>query len=202
MAEDAMAVLEAAGVREPAFVLGASMGGMIAQEIALRYPDRFRALLLACTGCGPLLRAAWPNFKRSPGFWNWYRLKGEARERALVRMLYSDFTPPERIEEDFRIRAARQPSIGAVVNQLAGIVSWSSYRRLPQLNLPALVAHGDQDHILPAANGAMLARRLPNCEFVVLPNCGHMIMTDQPARSLQVIQRFLERVTAGVPHRP
>lgn len=200
MAEDAMAVLTAAGVQEPVCVLGASMGGMIAQEIALRYPDRFRALLLACTACGPLFRASLPNFKRSPGFWNWYRLKGEAREQALVRMLYSDLTPPERIEEDLRVRAVRQPGIGAVINQLAGIVSWSSYRRLPQLNLPALVAHGDQDHILPAANGVMIARRIPNAEFVLLPDCGHMIMTDQPLVSLQVIERFLARITAGVPN--
>src|SRR5690348_6935541 len=61
MAEDAMAVLEAAGVQEPAFLLGASMGGMIAQELALRYQDRFRGLLLGCTACGPFYRAAWPN---------------------------------------------------------------------------------------------------------------------------------------------
>ena len=68
MSEDALAVLAAAEVHEPAFVLGASMGGMIAQELALRSPDRVRALILGCTACGPLLRAAWPNLKRSPGF--------------------------------------------------------------------------------------------------------------------------------------
>jgi pimeloyl-ACP methyl ester carboxylesterase len=191
MAEDAMAVLEAAGVREPAFLLGASMGGMIAQELALRYPDRFRGLLLGCTACGPFYRAAWPNFERSPSFWNWVRLRGEARERALIRLLYADTTPRERIDEDICIRAVRQPALRPVLSQLAGILSWSSYRRLPQLKLPALVVHGDQDHILPAANGRMVARRISGAEFVLIPDSGHMLITDQPELSLEAMERFL-----------
>jgi pimeloyl-ACP methyl ester carboxylesterase len=194
MAEDAMAVLEAAGVREPAFLLGASMGGMIAQELALRYPDRFRALLLGCTACGPFYRASWPNFERSPGFWNWVRLRGEARERALIRLLYADTTPRERIEEDIRIRAVRQPGFRPVLSQLAGILSWSSYRRLPALKLPTLVVHGDQDHILPATNGRMVARRIPEAEFVLIPDSGHMLVTDQPELSLGAVDRFLYEV--------
>lgn len=194
MAEDAMAVLDAAEVRQPALLLGASMGGMIAQEMALRYPDRFRALLLACTACDPLYRAAWPNWQRSPGFWHWLRLKGEARERALVRLLYSDTTPMERIEEDIRVRATRQPPVRVVLNQLAGILAWSAYRRLPNLRIPTLVAHGEHDHILPPSNGRLIARRIPDAEFVLLPDAGHMIITDQPEYSVKLLEEFLEQL--------
>ncbi len=194
MAEDAMAVLDAAEVRKPALLLGASMGGMIAQEMALRYPGRFRALVLGCTTCDPLYRGAWPKWQHSPGFWNWLRLKGEARERALVRLLYSDTTPLEKIEEDIRVRATRQPPVRVVLNQLAGILAWSSYRRLPTLRIPTLVAHGEYDHILPPSNGRMVAQRIPNAEFSLLRNAGHMIVTDQPETAVEILERFLDRL--------
>jgi pimeloyl-ACP methyl ester carboxylesterase len=194
MAEDAMAILEAAGVRRPAFLMGASMGGMIAQEMVLRYPDRFRALLLGCTACGPVFRAAWPNFARAPGFWRWLRLRGEERERAVTPLLYSDSTPHERIDEDIRMRAACQASVNGVLNQLVAILRWSSYRRLPEIRIPTLVVHGDQDHMLPAANGQMVATRIPNAEFVLLPQTGHIITTDQPELAAKIVLDFLERV--------
>jgi 3-oxoadipate enol-lactonase len=199
MAEDAMAVLDAAEVREPAVLLGASMGGMIAQEMALRYPARFRALMLGCTACGPFYRWTWPHLQHSPGFWNWLRLRGEARERAMVRLLYSETTPLDRIEEDIRVRATRQPPVHAVLSQLAGILSWSAYRRLPNLRLPTLIVHGEQDHILPPANGRMVAHRIPASEFVLIANAGHILITDQPELAIETVQRFLKRLDAGSP---
>lgn len=194
MAEDAMAVLDAAEVSEPALLLGASMGGMIAQEMALRYQDRFRALVLACTTCDPLYRGAWPKWQHSAGFLHWLRLKGEARERAVIRLLYSDTTPPEKIQEDIRVRATRQPPVRVVLNQFAGILAWSSYSRLPNLSLPTLVAHGEHDHMLPPVNGRMVAARIPNAEFALLPNAGHMLLTDQPETAVEILDRFLERL--------
>lgn len=196
MAEDALAVLNAAGVDEPALLLGASMGGMIAQELTLRHPDRVRALVLGCTACGPLLRATWPQLGWSPGLWHWISSRGEPRERSLVRLLYASTTPKDRIEEDIAIRTACQPPVQAVLRQLAGILSWSSYKRLPQIKVPTLVVHGDQDHVLPPANGRMVASRIESSEFVLLPDAGHILTTDQPELSLQVVGRFLERVRA------
>ena len=195
MARDAYTVLDAANVRDPVTLVGASMGGMIAQELALRYPSRFRALLLGCTACGPFYRAAWPNFERSPGLWKWLSLRGEARERALIRLLYADGTPMSRIDEDIRIRCMNQPSTVAVLSQLAGILAWSSFRRLPQLRLPTLVVHGEQDHILPSANGRVVSERISGSELVLLPNAGHMITTDQPEICLEVIERFLDQLS-------
>ena len=194
MAEDAMTVLDDAGVTEPALLMGASMGGMIAQEMALQYPDRFYGLVLGCTACGPFYRAAWPNFERSPGLAQWLYLKGEARERALIRILYADGTPLQRIEEDILVRAVRQPALRAVLKQLAGILCWNSYRRLPQLRLPTLVMHGDQDHILPPSNGRTVARRIPGAEFVLVPGAGHLLTTDQPELCLQLVQQFLDKL--------
>jgi 3-oxoadipate enol-lactonase len=199
MAQDALAVLEEAGVDAPAFILGASMGGMIAQELTLRHPERVRALILGCTACGPILRASWPKLSRSPGFCRWLSLTGEARERALVRLLYADATPGHRIEEDIKIRAVNQPGLRAVLRQLAGVLSWSSYQRLPNIDVPTLVVHGDQDCVLPPANGRMVASRIKNSEFVLIPDAGHMITTDQPEISLSTVRSFLERVRNQTP---
>ena len=197
MAEDALAVLDAAGVREPAFILGASMGGMIAQELALRHPDRVRALVLACTASGLLLRAGWPRLARLPFLYHWLTLKGEAREWAICSLLYAEATAPSRIEEDIRIRAGCQPPRRAVFCQLAGILSWNSRPRLSQIKVPVLVIHGDEDRILPAINGRLVAGQIPNAEFVLIPHAGHMITTDQPELSLRVVKQFLERAASS-----
>ncbi|HXE15361.1 MAG TPA: alpha/beta hydrolase [Bryobacteraceae bacterium] len=197
MAEDAAAVLDAAGVEEPAFVLGASMGGMIAQELALRYPYRVRALVLACTASGFLWRRAWPRLEWVPAIYYWVASKGEAHERALRRLLYAETTPTARIEEDIVIRMRCRPLRRPVLCQLAGILSWNSHRRLSQINVPTLAIHGDEDHILPPINGRIVAKQIPNAEFVLIPHAGHMLITDQPELSFRVVKQFLDRVAAS-----
>lgn len=194
MAEDAMAVMNAACVTEPAYLIGVSMGGMIAQEMALRYPERFKALVLVSTSCGALYRGRWPNFRRAPRLRRWLERSGEARDRSLIRFFYADQTPRERIEEDIQSRANFHPPLSSVLSQLCGILCWSSYGRLPRLRLPALVVHGDQDHVLPPENGRIVARRIPGAEFVLVPQAGHILATDQPDLSLEILRGFLARV--------
>jgi len=194
MAEDAMSVLREAKVNEPVHVVGASMGGMISQELVLAYPEAFRSLVLACTACGPLYRLAWPNWRRSPSLNEWLLLRGELRERSLVRLLYADTTPQERIDQDIQIRLLRPPGLRGVLSQFAAIVVWSSYDRLPQIRIPTLVVHGDEDHVLPIANGRIIARRIRGAEFVLVRQAGHMLGTDQPEVCRRELTRFLERV--------
>ena len=93
MASDAHTVLKAAGVAA-ADVVGASMGGMIAQELALRFPQCVRRLVLACTSHGGLF-SNWPDFTRFPRRANWSR--PDELERALVPLLYARTTPQDRI---------------------------------------------------------------------------------------------------------
>jgi len=193
MAEDAMAVLSAAGVTQLAYLMGVSMGGMIAQEMALRYPERFRALVLLSTSCGVLYRGRWPNFRRAPRLRRWLETGGEARDRSLVRFFYADETPRERIEEDIHARANFHPPLRSVLRQLGGILCWSSYGRLPRLRLPVLVIHGDQDHVLPPENGRVVARRIPGADFILVPQAGHILATDQPELLLEMINGFLAR---------
>lgn len=188
MARDARAVLDAAGV-ESAHVIGASMGGMIAQELALRYPERVQSLMLACTTSRGLL-GKWPEFRYGPH--QWPSESREARERSLRTLLYADTTPAGRIEEDLRVRCACAWCYKGFLNQFAGILMWSAYRRLPRISAPTLVLHGDQDRLVPPENGRVIASRIPGARFQLIRNAGHILITDQPEACIQSICGFLE----------
>jgi pimeloyl-ACP methyl ester carboxylesterase len=193
MARDALAVMDAAGLQS-AHVMGASMGGMIAQELALRHPERVRSLLLGCTSCGGF-RARPPNLRRMPIFRKWGNMTSMERARAVVPMLYADTTPQDVIEEDLRVRVLRYPTMRGVLYQALAIPFWSSYRRLPRLRVPTLVVHGEKDKILPPLNGKRVAERIPGARLKMIPNAGHMMISDQPEIAMGEILRFLEEVT-------
>lgn len=189
MAGDAAAVLDAAGVRA-AHVVGASMGGMIAQELALRHSDRVLSLVLGCTSYSGL-GARWPHFRFGPRGLSWSRATREERERSLRRLLYAEGTPEERIEEDVRIRCQCNWCYRGFFHQFLGVLRWSSYRRLPRLRVPTLVLHGDEDHLIPVENGMDLAARIPGARFQLIRNAGHVLTTDQPEACIEALLAFL-----------
>lgn len=191
MARDANAVLTAAGVPS-AHVVGASMGGMIAQELALLAPDRVRTLLLACTTYSGIF-GRWPDF-RSAGWVVGSKNKSrEERDRSLATLLYSTTTAMAHIEEDIRIRCECSWSQHGFLNQFTGILLWNSYFRLPRIKARTLVLHGDQDRLVPIQNGRAVARRIPGARFEVVPNAGHILTTDQPELCRDALVRHLER---------
>lgn len=189
MADDAAAVLDAAGV-ESSHVLGLSMGGMIAQEFALRHPGRVRKLVLGCTQCGgsETVRAD-PEVYRalSP-----FRLESRARRIAhIVPYLYDPSTPRDRIDRDLAVVRRHPPHIWGYLGQLGAIVAWRSFDRLPLIHHPTLVIHGETDRLIPAGNAHVLASQLPNCTLVILPQAGHLFPSDQPERTYDELCRFL-----------
>jgi 3-oxoadipate enol-lactonase len=196
-ASDAIAVLDAAGV-SAAHVIGASMGGMIAQELALGYPDRVLSLGLGCTSYSGVF-AKWPDFRRGPRGLMWLRLAQGDRDRALRQMIYADSTPEELIEEDIEVRSRCRWTYKGVLNQLAGILMWSSYRRLPAIRVPTLVVHGEEDHLIPIENGRRLASRIPRARFEPISKAGHILMTDQPEETLTHLLRFLREANTSEP---
>jgi pimeloyl-ACP methyl ester carboxylesterase len=190
MARDAVAVLDAAGI-DSAHVIGASMGGMIAQELALRFPARVRSLLLACTSHGGLL-ARWPRFVPPRGL-KWGEAQRLERELALVPMLYSPSTPMDRIREDLDVQCCSPWSYKGFINQFAGILMWSSYLRLPLIRVPTLVIHGDCDRLVPPGNGRVVAARIPGAHFRLIPDAGHILATDQPDACRRIMIEFLRQ---------
>lgn len=188
MAADAAAVLDAAGV-EDAHVFGLSMGGMIAQEFALRYPQRVRSLLLGCTAAGG------PNAVRAEKHITEVLMARNMslEEAALImrQYVYDAGTPPERIEEDMVIRRKWFPRPEAYAAQLQGIFAWESYSRLHQIAAPTLVIHGGSDQLVPPGNAELIAARIPGARLVIIPQASHIFITDQPELSRQAITKFL-----------
>ncbi len=189
MAQDALCVLDAAEAPR-AGILGLSMGGMIAQEVALRAPDRVHKLILGCTDCGgqKCVRAA-PEVRHA--LFPRAFVAREKRIAALLPFIYDQQTPRNRIDADVeRLRRNPTPVLGFIA-QLLAIIAWHSFERLPQITVPTLVIHGENDRLIPPANATILADRIPGAKLVMLPHASHIFPTDQPERTREELLAFL-----------
>ncbi|HLJ92170.1 MAG TPA: alpha/beta hydrolase [Gemmataceae bacterium] len=189
MASDALAVLNAAGI-QAAHVIGVSMGGMIAQELTLRYPERVRSVILGCTACGgPNLVQAEPEVLQV--LMARANMTGDQMAEAAVPFIYDASTPRARIDEDIAIRRPWFPTSEGYLAQLQGIIMWESFTRLPQINIPTLILHGETDRLVPAGNAAVLAKRIANSTVAMLPQASHIFSTDQPEAAHKAMLDFL-----------
>jgi 3-oxoadipate enol-lactonase len=188
MASDAAAVLDAAGI-ESAHVFGVSMGGMIAQEFALQYPNRVRSLMLGCTAAGgPHAVQAEPEALQAVLRRD---VTPEQAKETIIPFIYDAATPRERIDEDMAIRMKWYPTPQGYMGQLQGIFGWEAYSRIAQIAVPTLVIHGETDRLVPAANGRLIAEQIPGAKLVLIPNASHIFETDQPAAAQNAVLEFL-----------
>ena len=188
MASDAAAVLDAANVSS-AHVFGISMGGMIAQEFTLQYPQRVRSLILGCTNAGG------PHSVRpAPEVLQVLIREGmtpqEATE-AIIPFIYDAATPRQRIDEDTAIRMRWYPTRQGYLGQLHGIFAWEAYSRISQIKAPTLIVHGETDQLIPVANAHLIAERIPHAKLALIPHASHVFETDQPGIALRAIMEFL-----------
>lgn len=189
MATDAAAVMDAAGV-ERAHVFGISMGGMVAQEFALQYPDRVRSLILGCTTHGGP-EAIPADAEVISTLMARGTMSAEAGVRAMIPFIYDPSTLPERIEEDLEIRRRTFPTAAGYFAQVNGILAFDSLSRLSQLKAPTLVIHGESDRLIPPENGRRLARAIDGAKLVMISGASHIFPTDQPEISHEAILSFL-----------
>jgi pimeloyl-ACP methyl ester carboxylesterase len=188
MASDAARVLDAAGV-ERAHLFGVSMGGMIAQEFALKYPMRIRSLILGCTSPGG------PNAVKAEAevlrILAQRSVEPEETAKAMVPFIYDPATPLARLEEDMTLRRKWFPTSEGYFAQLQGIMAWEAYSRLTQILAPTLVIHGESDKLVPATNAKLIAGRIPGAKLVTIPNASHILTTDQPETVQHAVLAFL-----------
>jgi pimeloyl-ACP methyl ester carboxylesterase len=191
MAADAAAVLDAAGVAK-AHVFGMSMGGMIAQEFALRYPKRVVSLILGCTAPGG--RDAVPASREVVAALA--ARQSMTREQAMWTMapyIYDAATPRTLIEEDFARRLSAPVAAEGYFAQLAGIRAWNgALSRLPSVAAPTLVVHGETDQLVPPENGRIIARAIPHARLVMIPGASHIFSTDRFDTARDAVLSFLK----------
>jgi pimeloyl-ACP methyl ester carboxylesterase len=195
MASDAAAVLDAAKV-DSAHVFGVSMGGMIAQELALQNAKRVRSLILGCTTAGGPMAIRADQEAARMLMARGYMTTEEALE-APVPFIYDRATRREQIDEDVAIRRRWFPRPEAYIAQLQGILAWESYSRIPEICVPTLVLHGESDRLIPPGNGKLIAERIPGAKLVMIAHASHIFATDQPEASHNAILNFLGEQNGG-----
>jgi pimeloyl-ACP methyl ester carboxylesterase len=184
MADDAASVLDAARAG-PAAVFGISMGGMIAQELVLRYPERVRSLVLGAT-FGSHLRS----HKPSPGVARDLLSVGlfSRRGPALARLLVSDeFLAGNQERFDRWVAALSRASRSAVRRQLVAIALHEAVAGLHHLRTPTLVLSGDRDRLVPVENSRRLSRIIPRARLVEFPGAGHAFPFERPAETIRAV---------------
>jgi 3-oxoadipate enol-lactonase len=179
MVADAVAVLDAAGV-ERAHVIGVSMGGMIAQHLALERRDRVASLVLGCTTAGG--RRGAPPWRLLAASALRPVLGAERTWPLIAPALFAERTRrerPQRVADDLRQRRLDDTASRTLYAQLAAVVGHDTRAALPALaGLPTLVLHGAEDALVPVARGRELAALIPGACLVVIPGAGHVMTTD------------------------
>lgn len=200
LADDAAALLDALGV-DAAHVYGVSLGGMIAQEVALRHPEKVRSLVLGAT---------WPGGPHTvpPGDDAAVALaefvgSGESITPALLEVLFSPGFLADRGAEflEFGQRLAEYPATPAEVlaAQAGAGGRHDAYDRLPEITAPTLVIHGTDDTLIPTENGRILAERIPGAELFLLEGARHGYLFEKQAESDAAILDFLHRHLGAAP---
>lgn len=192
LSADTVAVLDAAGL-ESANIFGVSLGGFIAQEIALTYPERVRKLVLCATSLGgpnafPMPERGVDAFTRFP------TLEHEAGLRLMVENSLGDHAVrerPELVEEVYAYRLERAPSVEVWQAQFAASQAHDAYDRIPAVSAPTLVIHASADTVIDARNGELLAERIPGARIEWIPDRGHLVMWQEGELLAPIVRDFL-----------
>ena len=183
MAADAVRVLDEAGV-ERAHVVGTSLGGMVAQELALAFPERVDRLVLACTTPGG------PRSHPMPAVTVALMAEAAALEPAVAlrRFVENALAPatvaerPELVDRIMAHRLATAQSAAAWAAQATAGATFDAYDRLGALRAPTLVQHGGEDVVVDPQNAELLVELLPHARLEPFPGTGHLFFWEEPER--------------------
>ena len=189
MADDAAGLLGALEI-DSAHVMGISMGGMIAQELALNHSELVRTLTLGCTYCGgegsalaseaviSKLAAAMASGDRERALRTGWEINVSAAMAA-------DDVAYARVRE---IGNRRAVSVAVIMQQLQACAAHDTNARLAQLAMPTLVIHGTDDQLLPVQNGHLIASLIPGARLEIFDGIGHMFVWERPERSAELVR--------------
>ena len=202
LAGDAVALLDALDLPS-AHVYGLSMGGMVAQEMAIRFPDRVRALVLGGTSHGGP-RAVLPSPAVASALGS-RRAAPSVRARVVAGALFTDDfrrAHPERVREGLSLLASHPASAKGLTAHWWASVYHDTWSRLPSISAPTLVLHGAKDRLTPVANARRLAERIPGATLAIVEDAAHAYLLEQPEQSHRLFSDWLAAISpvaAGPP---
>jgi pimeloyl-ACP methyl ester carboxylesterase len=196
---DVLAVMDAAGL-DRAHVMGVSMGGMIAQHLALDHRDRVASLILGCTSA--IGRRGTPPWRLLGASALRPLLGAERTWPLLAPSLYAPHTlreAPERVEEDLLVRREEATDAWTTYAQLAAIAGHDTLHRLHELaGLGVTVVHGAMDVLVPPERADELHAAIPGSRLELIAGAGHMLTTDAEEASAAAVLAHLERHAADL----
>jgi 3-oxoadipate enol-lactonase len=190
MADDAVSVLDAADI-DKAHVMGASMGGVIAQLIAIRHPDRVRSLVLCCTACR---HHRW----RRELLASWAATAVEQGMPAVAREALRWMVGPRSFRRFWPALGALGPlalqvPAYAFAAQVGAILDADDHMSsaLTAVSAPTLVVVGNQDTLTPRADSEEIAELIPGAELAVIAGAAHGVMVEYAMTFNRLVGRFL-----------
>jgi pimeloyl-ACP methyl ester carboxylesterase len=194
LADDVAQLLQAIGV-ESAHVVGASFGGFVAQEFALKYPSMTRKLVLCCTSFGGPNHVA-PASETLLALASTKGLNGEERMRANLLLAFSpEFvrTQVAEVDQVVQLRAANEVPEHVYLSQWQAAMSFNAESRVGQIDKPTLVLSGDADVIVPVQNSRNLAAKIPGAELGIVEGASHTFFIEQAGEFNSLVREFLSR---------
>lgn len=192
-ADDTAGLMDVLGISR-AHVFGVSMGGAIAQELALNYTEKVEKLILCSTSCG--------GTKSVPASEEVLEMFGadrsglspeEISRRGISLLFTKDFIQknPNYIES-FIQRVLKAPiSNESFMRRLKAVREFDTYDRLPQIKAPTLILHGKLDILVPPENGLILAEAIPNAKLVYFEKSAHALIYEELERIVRILLNFL-----------
>ena len=175
---------------EEADVMGVSWGGAMAQHFALQHPKRTRKLVLVATTAGMLMVPGNPSALTKMA--NPRRYVDAEYMNEHFATLYGGMTKRPGTKNQ-HIGRLKPPSPRGYIYQLLAMVGWTSLPALPFMSKETLVMMGDDDQIVPLANGTILNKLIPNSELVELKGGGHLFLLSHSGECVAHIRAFLDR---------
>ncbi|WP_229054591.1 alpha/beta hydrolase [Aeromicrobium sp. Leaf350] len=192
LADDAAALLTALG-RDSVHVMGISMGGMVAQELALRHPERVRSVVLGCTTAGG------PGAFDAPGPTRMVEAISTRDPEVATRVGFevnvsAEFASrPGELERFRETSLSRRVPVAVVRAQSIAALHHDAAARLGELSIPAAVIHGEEDQMILVSEGERLVELVPGAEREIWPGVGHLFWWERPAETAAVIRRTATR---------
>ena len=188
LADDAVALLDHLEI-ERADVFGMSLGGMIAQEIALARPDQVDRLVLGCTHCGvrhaaPIPRETGRAFAMETDEW-------AERMRALAPFAFARDADPAFTERFVEKKSRDVQDPAGYRAQIAAVLAHDTYDRLPDIAHPTVILTGDDDQVIPAASSDVLHERIHDSLLYVIRGAGHLFFLERLRETVRALETYV-----------
>jgi 3-oxoadipate enol-lactonase len=194
LVNDAAGLMETLGIVS-AHVYGVSMGGMVAQELALRYPKLVSSLILGATTCGGS-HAVMADQETLQRLFSIMTLSPAEVIKVSTSVTFStDFIENHRDKvKEWLIKGSESPpSPLGFKRQAEAVTGFETYDRLLQIRVPTLILSGTADQLIPVENSRLLASRIPGAELVLFEGAGHGYLWEAEEEANRVVFDFLRR---------